>query len=124
MIGDILSFGKTLLDKIFPNKTEAIAAKNKLDQMAKTGELTEIADSYKLSIAEAKHKNIFVSGWRPLTGWTCSLALFNDVIVRPYLLLFNVHVPALTTTEIKSLLFALLGLGVYRTFEKAKGITK
>ena len=37
-----------------------------------------------VNLAEAKHRSIFVAGWRPAIGWICGIALFLQYIVHPF----------------------------------------
>ena len=34
---------------------------------------------------EAKHRTIFVAGWRPFIGWVCGIALAYNFIIRDML---------------------------------------
>lgn len=86
---------------------------------------------------EAKSDNIFKSGWRPAVGWLCVLGLFYQFIFRPLMpwlvqticdvsgLSIKLSVPPnLDTSTLMTLLFGMLGLGGFRTFEKIKGMGK
>ena len=74
-----------------------------------------------INSVEAKHRNIFVSGWRPAVGWVCAFALAYNFIIR-YLLVWWVGVesapPALQMEHLMTVLIGMLGLGGMRTFEK------
>jgi hypothetical protein len=80
---------------------------------------------------EAKHRSIWVSGWRPFIGWVCGVALAYHFVLAP-LILFGVavsglEIPTLPEFDMGSLmtvLMGMLGLGGLRTFEKTKGLTK
>lgn len=84
-----------------------------------------------VNVEEAKNLSLFTSGWRPAVGWVCVMALFYNYIGAP---LFHYGIqffekavpqlPALDTGELMTLLFGLLGLGAYRTYEKVSGVTK
>ena len=69
---------------------------------------------------------LFRTGWRPLAGWVCSLALAVHFIVSPFLtwiaLLcgYQIPFPPLDSATLMSLTSALLGLGTLRTVEKNK----
>jgi len=82
---------------------------------------------------QATHKTVFVAGWRPFIGWVCGLALFYNFIARDMM----VWALALTTADtppppppplhldvLTTILYALLGLGGMRTFEKLQGRAK
>jgi len=79
-----------------------------------------------INLEEAKNPNLFVSGWRPAVGWVCAFALawqfiFNSIfewIVK--LLKIDIVAPTLDTGSLITVLFALLGLGGMRSYEKIK----
>ena len=70
---------------------------------------------------EAKHRTIFVAGWRPFIGWVCGFALAYNFVFRD-LLVWMVGVdsapPALQMEHLMTVLIGMLGLGGMRTFEK------
>jgi hypothetical protein len=117
-----------VLDRVIPD--QAAAAKAKLEMEAKlleaaTAQASQQAEINKL---EAQHSSIFVSGWRPYIGWVCGMAIAWAFLVAPMLSwllpLTGVVavVPPLQTEFLLELVFAMLGLGGLRTFEKLKGV--
>lgn len=80
--------------------------------------------------AEAAHRSIFVAGWRPFVGWVCGCGLAYELIIRPFLIWYlaafvpDAPVPPSLGTVLSEMLFALLGIGSLRTFEKVKGVSK
>lgn len=79
----------------------------------------------KINEAEAKHRSIFVSGWRPSVGWVCSLAFAYHFVAFPIIrtLYPDIEFPELDTEPLFTVLMGMLGLGGLRTFEKLKGKT-
>ena len=81
-----------------------------------------------INLEEAKHPNIFVSGWRPFIGWVCGAALAYNFIANPLLIwaltLYQITEmpPQLDTSTLMALVSSLLGLGGFRTFEKFKNV--
>ncbi|MGX1930216.1 3TM-type holin [Flagellimonas sp. 2504JD4-2] len=82
-----------------------------------------------LNKIEAKHKSIFVSGWRPFIGWVCGSALAYHFILRDLVYWFldavglNVSpLPAIELGQLISILLAMLGMSGYRTYEKIKNV--
>lgn len=90
---------------------------------------TQIAQT-DINKEEAKHPNWFVSGWRPFIGWTCGVALAFHYVVSPFLVwllsAFDItsSVPKLDMAALMTLLFGMLGLGGYRSYEKKQGIAR
>ena len=83
-----------------------------------------------INLQEARHPNIFVSGWRPFIGWVCGVAIAYNFIVHPVVewvcTIYAVAAkpPVLDTGNLMTLVFSLLGLGSMRTYEKLKGVNK
>lgn len=80
--------------------------------------------------AEASHRSIFVSGWRPFLGWVSGLSIGYVYLFQPILdmilQMFQVQVDwvQLDLGQLMPLVLGMLGLGGLRSFEKAKGLTK
>jgi|TARA_R110002020_G_scaffold59967_2_gene162991 hypothetical protein len=118
--------GKFIEDKDVKNKLahEIATMAEKHGQELAKGQL-------EINKAEAQHKSIFVSGWRPFIGWTCGVALAWHFVLAPFIMFIcaylNVIIPELPQFDMGSLmtvLMGMLGLGGLRTFEKYKKITK
>lgn len=131
----IFELGNKIFDKLFPNPAAAAAAKLELLKLQQSGELEVMANETSLIKAqltinaeEAKHASIFVSGWRPATGWCCALALAYAAIVEPIARLlatmygYTGGFPAIDTTITMQILLGMLGLAGARSFEKFKNI--
>lgn len=132
-LSNILGLASTVIDKLFPDKNEALKQKTELARMAAEGQLKELeqvwtnaTDQIKVNVEEAKNQSIFVAGWRPSVGWVCSSALAYHYIIQPFLTFalgaFHVTVilPVLDMGELMTLLFGILGLGAMRSYEKTK----
>jgi hypothetical protein len=89
-----------------------------------------------VNIKEAEHPSIFVAGWRPAVGWMCILGIGYQFIMRPLLdwvaslviAFFAIpswqRAPELDTSDLITLLLAMLGIAGYRTYEKMKGVAR
>ncbi len=79
---------------------------------------------------EAGNTSVFVAGWRPFIGWTCGLGLLWVFLLGPVVTFIlalvapTLHPPAIPTDGLMELVFAMLGLGGMRTFEKVTGAAK
>jgi len=120
-----------LLDKFVEDKDQKNALAHEIATLAEKQAHEAAMAQVSVNREEAKHRSIFVSGWRPFIGWTCGVALCYHFVVAP-LVLFGVSVagieiPGLPTFDMDSLmtvLMGMLGLGGLRTYEKQKGLTK
>ena len=79
---------------------------------------------------EAAHRSLFVAGWRPAVGWTCTAALAYSYVLEPILTFglaqagYLVDLPAVDMSQMMPVLMGLLGLGSLRSWEKVKGVSK
>jgi hypothetical protein len=101
-----------------PNKQLDIAAK-----------LAEVQT--KINTAEASHRSVFVAGWRPFIGWVCGFGLLYAVLLEPFLrFIFTVNgwivydFPIVDTAITMQVLFGMLGLAGFRSYEKKNNLTK
>lgn len=120
-----------LLDKFIEDKDQKAKLAHDLATMAERHAQELAKGQLEINAAEAKHRSIFVAGWRPFIGWTCGIALCWHFVVAPVVIFgagyAGVELPELPTFDMDSLmtvLLGMLGLGGLRTFEKAKGLTK
>ncbi|MGI0119700.1 3TM-type holin [Zooshikella sp. RANM57] len=117
------------LDELFTSDDERLKGKLAIiEALNKANQLQGLTN-----LEEAKNPSIFVSGWRPALGWLCALLLGyawigRDLIVMALALSGHTDVantlPMIDTGELFSLVFALLGLGGIRSFEKTKGVAR
>jgi len=114
------------LDELFTSDEEREAAKLKLMQTMQQPHILQAMTN----IEEAKHRSVFVAGWRPMIGWVAALGLAFQFLILPFGGIINaylptpVDLPSLEGEQLMTLVLALLGLGGMRSFEKFKGVTK
>ena len=114
------------LDELFTSDEEREAAKLKLATLMQQPHMLQAV----ANIEGAKHRSVFVAGWRPAIGWVAALGLGYQFLVLPFAGLINVYLklpaelPQLQAEQLMTLVLSLLGLGGMRTFEKYKGAAK
>lgn len=137
VIPAVIEAGIKVIERLFPDPNEAAKAKLELFKLQQSGELAALSSETEIAIAqakineeEAKSDSFFKSGWRPAVGWMCVVGLSYQFFARPtmnFILAFSqytVTMPALELDTLMTLLFALLGLGWYRTQEKINGLSR
>lgn len=81
---------------------------------------------------EAASSNVFVAGWRPFIGWVCGVSVAWAYLLGPItkwsFVALGKSVAELPPTAVDenlwALMFAMLGLGGLRTYEKVRSIAK
>jgi hypothetical protein len=134
--GALFDFGSKLLDKFVADPQAKAQAQLELVRLHQTGELAKLASETQLAQGqidinkiEAASDSLFKGGWRPSVGWACSGGLTYQILLRPiggWIMLnaagWQSLPPSLEMDTLLTLLFALLGLGAYRTREKLAGV--
>lgn len=113
-----------VFDDLHTSGEEKAAAKLKLTEVLQKPHILQAM----ANIEGAKHKSVFVAGWRPAIGWICAVGLGYQFLVLPFAGLIsaflapNITLPAIAAAELMTLTMSLLGLGGLRSYEKIKGI--
>lgn len=120
-----------ILDKVVEDKDQKAKLAHEIATLAEKQAHDAAMAQVEVNKAEAKHRSIFVAGWRPFIGWVCGIALAYHFVLAP-LIVFGVawsgaaipEIPAFDMDSLMTVLLGMLGLGGMRSFEKAKGLTK
>lgn len=132
----IFELGKTAIDKIWPDPSKRAEELFKLEKLYQDGDLAKLQANVSLMLGqieinkvEAQHPSVFVAGARPAVMWIGAFGLAYAAVIEP-IARFVARVvfdylgdfPALDTTITMQVLFGILGLGAYRTYEKTKEV--
>ena len=126
MIENLIKPVSKILDKFVVDKDLKLKLQHELNQELHKANIAQL----EVNKVEAAHRNVFVAGWRPFTGWVCASALAYHFIIEPIvvfgLALYDVQLilPQFDMASLLTVLMGMLGLGGLRTFEKSKGLTK
>lgn len=132
----LFELGKTAIEKIWPDPSKRAEELFKLEQLKQTGDLAKMQAEVSLMLGqieinkvEAQHPSVFVAGARPAVMWIGAFGLAYAAVVEPIARFvarvcfgYDGDFPALDTTITMQVLFGILGLGAYRTFEKTKEV--
>ena len=126
-ISAALDLGNTIINKIFPDPTQANQAKLELLKLQQSGELATMTAQTDINKEEAKSTNWFVAGARPFILWICGFAMLYCTLIEPILrfvatVLFGYSgsFPVIDSNFTMQVMFGILGLGAYRSYEKVK----
>ena len=121
-IGSTMDLAKTVINKIWPDKTE-----QEKQELANAFAL--VNGQLEINKAEASNTSVFVSGWRPFCGWVGGVALGYAAIGEPVLrfvctvfLHYVGSFPGIDNSITLQVLFGMLGLGGLRTYEKLNNV--
>jgi hypothetical protein len=115
-----------LLDKFIEDKDQKNALAHEIATMSERHHQELMKSQIEVNKAEALHKSIFVSGWRPFIGWTCGLGMFGNFITIPFanfvlaLLEIAIVIPLVPLETMMPVLMGMLGLGAMRSYEKTR----
>ncbi len=109
MIGQLISAGLSIIDKVIPDPVAKAEAQRKLIEMQQTGELKELESKMEIVKAEAESTHWLTAAWRPITMLTFVAIIANNYILYPYLSLFWSEAPML---EVPEQLWNLLQIGI------------
>lgn len=120
-LGAISDLAGTVINKIWPDKSEA-------EKQQLVAAVTLVQGQLAINNEEAKNPSIFVSGWRPFIGWVCgSACAWNWIglpIAKAGLLLAGItlSISPADLSEMLPVLMGMLGLGALRTYEKVREV--
>lgn len=119
-----LATGLKIIDKFVPDPQAKIDAEKNL----RADLLAWDKGQVEINVEEAKHHNVWVAGWRPALGWTCSAAFALIYVIGPLITWIStlagnpVPLPSFNIEALMSLTLGMVGLGGLRTLEKVKGV--
>lgn len=121
-----LEIGGKVIDRLWPDPSQAAAAKAQLLQMYQNGDLAQL----EVNKVEAASSSVFVAGWRPAIGWVCGTACAWNWIGLPVAKLalavagYKLALAPADLSEMMPVLMGMLGLGGLRTIEKINGVAR
>lgn len=122
--GVIEAVGKVAGDLVTTDKERMTA-----DLEAYKAETDRMQGQVETNKIEAASSSLFVSGARPAVMWICAFALAYASVIEPIARFvamvwfgYSGDFPVIDTDLTMQVLIGVLGLGAYRSFEKAKGV--
>ena len=118
--GDIVKDIGDAIDKNVTNDEERMEAHRKWDEL-----------QTQVNLEEAKHRSVFIAGWRPFLGWSFSIGISLHVVIMPMVQwtlmicgIEEVSLPEFPLEIMLEVIFGMLGMAGLRTYEKYKKLTK
>jgi Holin of 3TMs, for gene-transfer release len=128
-IGSVADLLGTAINKIWPNPTEAAAAKIALLNAQQAGALKEMDADLQTNLAQIQANAAEAAkpglSFRDGAGWVCVIG-FGVTILKPLIEWASVlaghpiSLPSVDTSTITTMLFALLGIGGMHVYEKTQ----
>ncbi len=116
-----------VMTRIWPDKSQEIKQQFDLamQQLAQEGQIAQAQIT--VNAAEATSDSWMARNWRPLTGIFCAMSFGWTYFFQPLVTYFFViagHtapvLPVFAMDQMMPVLFGLLGLGAYRSYEKVR----
>lgn len=140
IVGGLVEAVGKIADDLFTSDKERLDAQIELQKLGIEEQKIDAGlaqGQLDVNKTEASHSSVWVSGWRPAVGWTCVAGLAYNFLAHPFLLwawaLLQANgwvpvglnpPPPVDVEALLVLLGGILGLGVYRTAEKVKGVAR
>lgn len=133
IIGDIIKEVGGLVSEFIPDADKRAELQFKFAELAdRTASRLhdEAMAQVEVNKVEAAHSSIFVAGWRPFLGWVSGFGLAWTFVLAPMvewisrLCGWQGKMPELDTSQLMTLVLALLGLGTMRTIETVQGVAR
>ena len=133
LLGGIVETVGKLADDLFTSDKERLDAEIEFGKLALEDRKLDVQvqqGQIEINIEEAKSGSMFRGGWRPATGWACVGGLVYQLMFRPIFGWVASNIggwdmpPSLDLETLMALLFAILGLGGYRSYDKKQGTDK
>ena len=130
MLQNLISPVANLLDKFIEDKDERARLAHDIATLAERQLHEANMGQIEINKEEAKHRSLFVAGWRPFLGWGLSFAMIWHFVLAPVTMFAFAYagapapeLPVFDMDSLLTVLLGMLGLGSLRTFEKIKGKT-
>jgi len=126
MLSQLIGPVSGLLDKFIEDKDQKNQLAHEIATMAAKAQAENNKAQLEVNKEEAKHESIFVSGWRPATGWCIVSAMCGNFMVIPFtnfvmeLIEKDIVIPLIPMDTMMPVLLGMLGLGGLRTYEKTR----
>ena len=130
LVGTRVGPVSTLLDKVVADKDLKEKLAHDIATMAERHSHDVVQAQIAVNQTEARHRSLFVSGWRPAVGWTCCLGLAGNFILIPMgnfimaLVGSDILIPLIDVSTMMPVLMGMLGLGAMRTVEKINKVER
>ncbi len=134
-VTSLLDVGKSIIERIWPDPAAQAEQMFKLQELAQKGNLAEmqahvtiLQGQMAINMEEAKHKSIFVAGWRPFVGWIGGFSLAYASIVEPLMRFITTGMgwvqpfPGIDTNLTMQVLFGMLGIAGMRSYDKKNSV--
>ena len=137
VVGKIIEGVLSVIDQAIEDKDKAAVLKHEVTMKILDNEQALMQGQLDINKIEAASEGNYKGGWRPFIGWVCGFALFWNFMGYDlinwmltflktfYPVLANIDPPALVGSDnLIEVVFAMLGLAGFRSFEKWKGAAK
>ena len=130
LLPQILPIISTVIGGAVKDKAQKAKLLSELEHALVRGASQIQIETIKTNQIEARHRSVWVAGWRPAIGWSLALGIFWMLVGYPIGSWFmdvrglDVPLPRLPQEILFELTLAMLGMGAIRSFDKLNNLTK
>jgi hypothetical protein len=125
ILGDVINAVKDLVSEVVVDKdkkNELNVRLQELEDQANARYHEEVMGQIDVNKVEAASGSVFVAGWRPAIGWVGATALAYAYVINPFIGIWHAT-PVYDLAGLANIVYAMLGIGAMRTYEKVKGVS-
>ena len=133
-IDSVFDFGKSVIERIWPDANKRSEEMRKLEELRQNGDLEKLKLHVQLLVAqidlnktEAQHPSVFVAGWRPFIGWCGGVSIawagvFHPLLTWVWAFFDMTGSPPnlIESTALGTIVTGMLGVGGMRSYDKMK----
>lgn len=128
ILGDLIKPVKEIVSEVVVDKDKRAELNVRLQELADKADERlhdELMGQIEVNKVEAAHASVFVAGWRPFIGWVGGVGLAYTFVLSPFIDIFvEQPMPVLESSQLMTLVMALLGVGAMRSYDKAQGTAR
>jgi hypothetical protein len=121
VVGKLIEAVAPVIDRLIPDPDKKQRMMIELVETLSKFDLAQL----EVNRAEAQHASVFVAGWRPFIGWVLGVGIGYSFLIAPILGgLIALWRPGFSMPVVDEhlweLVFAMLGMGALRSFDKLR----
>lgn len=113
-----------IINKVVADKDTQAQIEREITMYTLTSDFQNAMAQVDLAKVDQASNSLWQAGWRPFVGWVCGISFCWHYVFVPIILFIGsafghqIPLPIFSAETMMTVLFGMLGLGGYRTYEK------